>query len=80
MISTQKRQWMTTPRLDSRLLLRGLIAFNIVLAVYNIITLQSNTRNSKSSPCVVVINTSKDTQNAQKSIVKVFNYLFIFKF
>jgi hypothetical protein len=69
---------MITPRLDSRLLLRGLIAFNIVLAVYNIITLQSNTRNTKSNPCVIVINTSKDTQNAQKSIVKVFNYILIY--
>jgi hypothetical protein len=80
MISTQKSQWMITPRLDSRLLLRGLIAFNIVLAVYNIMTLQSNTRNTKSSPCVVVINTSKDTQNAQKSIPNVFNYLLVFIF
>ncbi len=48
MISTEKRQWITTPRFNSRLLLRGLIAFNIVLAVYNIIKLQSNTRNTDS--------------------------------
>lgn len=71
MVSTQKRSiylnLMASPRLDSRLLLRALIALNIVLAVYNIITLQSSSRSGKSSPCVIVINTSKDSSNTPKS-------------
>ncbi|CAG2175306.1 unnamed protein product [Oppiella nova] len=56
-------------RLDSRLLLKSLIAFNIVLAVYNIITLQSNT-SSKANPCLIVINTSKHSTNAHNSLQK----------
>ncbi|XP_054155206.1 beta-1,4-glucuronyltransferase 1-like [Oppia nitens] len=57
----------STPRFDSRLLLRALIAFNIVLAVYNIITLQSTTTSSKSNPCLIVINTSKQTATNHKN-------------
>lgn len=74
--SHQKRIWfLSPPRLDSRLLLRCLIGFNIVLAFYNLITLQANTKSGKSSsPCVVVINTSKGAQNAaQQAIEKVTN-------
>lgn len=58
-----KRNWLGSSRLDSRILLKCLIAFNVILAVYNVLTLQSSFRSNKSTPCVVVINTSQGSSN-----------------
>ena len=71
---------LTSTRFDSRLVLRCLIIFNVLLAVYNILTLHTNV-DHKTSPCVVVINTSKggvndigDNHDASANIESKVNY------
>lgn len=55
-----KRLWLLVPRVDTRLLLKLLIAFNVILAIYHIFNLQTGSQ--KNTPCVVVINTSNNEQ------------------
>ncbi|KAI1292338.1 Beta-1,4-glucuronyltransferase 1 [Halotydeus destructor] len=60
----QKRPWFILPRVDTRLVLKILIALNVFLAIYHLFSLQATSH--KNTPCVVVINTSnQDKLNSE---------------